>query len=695
MVMREGMRCDSSAVDGSDAGPRPEIGTEMVARNRRILNQSVRQPPVSRCYAGFVTPSALLRAILVTLLALTPSALAQMPRIGKGLPEFTATRAAAKAAEDPSTSAQVLRARLRDVPQIAPPGSEPVLAIDLEIDPGWHIWVNQTQARALPGVQVFENAIFTSLAVEPSTTLRLSGVQWPEPHAARADVGDGPQDYAVYEGVGSIFVRLAMPSAAGEIAAELVLSVQACNERTCLAPDEVRLPIAIRVEPGAAIPAVPAGLDPARLVLEGGQATDTEPDQTVAFDFFGAGFRVDPRGFGLMAVLLVAFVGGGLLNFTPCVLPVIPLKIMALSAAAGDRARCLRLGAVMSAGVIFFWLLLGTMVGGLSGFTAANQLFQYPAFTIVLGVFIAVMALGMAGFFSVNLPQWVHGIQASHESAGGSFVMGIMTAVLSTPCTAPLMGAAAGWAATSGDLATVLTVFGAIGAGMAFPYVVLSAYPQMARSMPRSGPASDLVKQVMGLLLLAAAAFFVGAGVNGLLPQPSSLHWWVVGGIGAAAGVWMAWRTLGITRRLARRAVFAGLGVGIAAVSLGVCGTLALDHGPIAWTRYTPEALAQAKAEGQVLVLDFTAEWCLNCKALERVVLGRGDVAAAISQPGVAAIMVDITSRQSDGWSLLHTYGRATIPLLVVQKADGTVVLESDAYTPEQVLTAIGQATAR
>jgi thiol:disulfide interchange protein len=225
------------------------------------------------------------------------------------------------------------------------------------------------------------------------------------------------------------------------------------------------------------------------------------------------------------------------------VLPVIPLKIMSLSAAAGDRVRCLRLGLVMSAGVVAFWLLLGLLVGGLSDFTTSSQLFQYPLFTIGLGLFIAVMAFGMAGFFSVNLPQWVHSIDASHETMGGSFVMGIMTAVLSTPCTAPLMGAAAGWAAASGSLATVLTVFGTIGTGMAAPYALLSAFPQMARSMPRSGPASDVVKQVMGLLLMAAAAFFIGAGVNGWLPAPSMVHWWIVGGFGVAAG---EHRTVGV-----------------------------------------------------------------------------------------------------------------------------------------------------
>lgn len=96
-----------------------------------------------------------------------------------------------------------------------------------------------------------------------------------------------------------------------------------------------------------------------------------------------------------------------------------------------------------------------------------------------------------------------------------------------------------------------------------------------------------------------------------------------------------------------------------------------------------------------MVLLDFTAEWCLNCKALEKAVLDRTEVAAAISQSGVTALKVDITSRSSDGWNLLHAYDRVSIPLLVVQKADGTVTLKSDAYTPEQVLTALKQALAK
>jgi thiol:disulfide interchange protein DsbD len=619
--------------------------------------------------------------------------LAQVSGTSFGMPKA----GSAPQRREPTESSELVKIETSLAAETVAPGGTVDMALRFSIPAGWHIWVNETQARALPGVAVFDGALFTTLSIAPAAgPLSLAGVQWPEPHAAKADVGEGPQSYAVYEGSGTIFARLALaPGASGEVAAELTLSVQACNATNCLPPGDIRVPVRVRVGPpvaGATRDPIFTEMDPTRLV---GVAAGVEApsDTSIRFDFFGAAFKIDPRGAGLALVLLVAFVGGTLLNFTPCVLPVIPLKIMALSAAAGDRARCLRLGLVMSAGVVAFWIALGLLVGGVSGFTAANQLFQYPAFTIALGAFIAVMAVGMAGFFSVNLPQWVHGIEASHESAGGSFVMGVMTAVLSTPCTAPLMGAAAGWAATSGSLPTVLAVFGTIGAGMAAPYLVLSAYPQLARSMPRSGPASEVVKQVMGLLLLAAAAFFIGAGFNGLRAAPGQEHWWAVGAIGAAAGLWLAWRTLRLSRRATVRVVFVTVGLTIAALSVGV--TRALGMPSAGWIPYSTEALAKAKAEGKVVVLDFTAEWCLNCKALESAVLHRREVAEALAAPGVAAIKVDITSRSSDGWDLLHRFDRVSIPLLVVQSAQGEVLLKSDAYTPEQVLTALREALRR
>ena len=584
------------------------------------------------------------------------------------------------------------------------PGALMPVAIRVKVKSGWHMWPVESQARSVADAEVFEGAIFSTLALQSlplqtaaqgESALKLVGAQWPQPVGAAFDFGEGKQTLAVYEGKLMIFaaIQIGADVKNGPLPMTLLLNFQSCNNTSCLAPAELEIPITLQVDNAAAAMA-PSGefqkFDPSKLISD---ATQMNIQSGVRFDFFGAAFSVDPQGAGFFLLLLVAFLGGMLLNFTPCVLPIIPLKIMSLSQSAGNRGKCFSLGVVMSLGVIGFWLALGALVGGASGFSAANQLFQYPAFTIGLGIFIAIMAVGMAGFFSVGLPAWVYAIEPKHDSFIGTFVFGIMTAVLSTPCTAPLMGAAAGWAASSGNTATVLIVFGTIGAGMATPYLLLSAFPNLVARMPRTGPASELVKQVMGILLLAAAIFFIGAGVNGLLETPTHAHWWLIGATGSAAGLWLFWRTLRITKKAIFRLLFSGISIAVIALSVGVSMALG-GAGKTEWIPFSSEAVAAAKAKNKILVLDFTAEWCLNCKALESAVLDSVDVATALAQSDVAAIKVDITSRKSNGWNLLHDYDRVSIPLLVVQDAKGKVILKSDAYTRAQVVDAIQSARA-
>jgi thiol:disulfide interchange protein DsbD len=383
-----------------------------------------------------------------------------------------------------------------------------------------------------------------------------------------------------------------------------------------------------------------------------------------------------------------------LLNFTPCVLPLIPIKIISLSHVAKDRRQCIMLGLAMFLGVLVFWIVLGTMIALVNGFSATNQLFQYPAFTILVGLIIGVMATGMFGFFSMRLPNFVYMINPEQNTLHGSFGLGILAAILSTPCTAPFMGAAAAWASTQAA-ATTLATFAAIGTGMALPYLVLAASPALVRKMPKTGPASVLIKQVMGLFMLAAAAYFIGVGLVSLFSTPptppSKTYWWPVMFFSIAAGAWLAYRTLQITSKIKLKAIFAG--VGILVITLSAWGAVRLtDQGPVDWVYYTPQRFETAVGNRKIVVMVFTAEWCLNCKALEQGVLKNPKIVKLLAREDIVPMKVDITGNNPAGKAKLREVGNLTIPLLVIFSSNGKQGFKSDFYTVDHVYNAITNA---
>lgn len=353
----------------------------------------------------------------------------------------------------------------------------------------------------------------------------------------------------------------------------------------------------------------------------------------------------------------------------------------------------------MSLGVVAFWLGIGLAINQIAGFGAVNALFQRPWFSIVVGLVIGVMGLGMFGLFTAALPQWVYRINPKHDSMHGSFLFGVMTAVLSTPCTAPFMGSAAAWATQQDDRVRTLLTFGAIGVGMALPYLVLSARPKLVNKVPRTGPGSELVKQVMGLLMVAVAIFFLGTGIGPSLMEepgdpPLRAHWWGVAGFAVAAGAWLIWCTLRISKRIGPRlfALILGLALAGSAVLVAVSQT---DKGPINWQHWTPARFEAARATGKVVVVDFTAEWCLNCKALESGVLNRKEVASVLNSDRVIAMKVDITAGYPEGVAFMKELRWANIPLLAIFGPGMTEPEKYDSYTPATVLTAIERAEGR
>ncbi|RIL10817.1 hypothetical protein DCC79_06845 [bacterium] len=584
------------------------------------------------------------------------------------------------------------------------PGDRLAVAVVLDYAESYHSWPNPPIIPPEFGADF--PAIPTTIdIVQVPEGVKVGRVQWPAPVAVTVDYGTGPIELMSYAGrtVAYVPVVADTDAAEGPATLDLLVGYQACDETTCYPPESLAVQAAFEIAAAGgssappADPALftgfdPAGFDVAQAAAAGGASGD------VAVNVFGRTLRFSPEGgLGLGLLLLTAALGGMLLNFTPCVLPVLPLKAMALGRAAGSRDRLVVLGASMALGVVMFWLVIGGAIAFIAGFNSISSLFQTGWFSLVVGLVVAVMAVGMLGVFEVNAPQWAYAVNPSQDTLQGSFLFGVMTAVLSTPCTAPFMGSAAAWAALQAPPVTLAT-FAAIGAGMALPYLLLSLFPRGVNAVPRSGAAALVVRQVMGLFMLAVAVFFLGVPLASYLqtpPDPATRAYWyaVVFFVVAACG-WMAFRTFQITPAWSKRAAFGGLGLALATASLWAVRDLA-SQGPIPWVYYTPERFAAAAARGDVVVVDFTAEWCLNCKALEAGVLHQPPVVDLLQQPGVTPMKIDLTGDNPTGRAKLKELDWVGIPLLAVYgPATGydDTALKFDSYTAGTVEDALAAA---
>jgi len=590
-----------------------------------------------------------------------------------------------------SASAQangdVVRAEAAWSQDRARPGDSVVLALVVNIQKGFHINANRHQLKPMADFKPYPTKL---RIVEAHAGLTIEAPRYPKAHAVKVDYATG--DLMSFEGRIIVYLPMKLEdnTPPGWVDLKMVLGYQACSATYCLFPQKVTFKEKIAVVQSEE----PVSKINRAIFKKFDRSSTIDLSQAVDFDLFGWTFSVDAHsGIGWFLLLITAAFGGLLLNFTPCVLPLIPIKIISLSHAAQNQKRCLALGFTMFVGVIFFWLVLGILITLVSDFSATNQLFQYPLFTILVGAMIGTMALGMFGFFAVRLPNFIYMINPEQDSLFGSFGLGILAAILATPCTAPFMGAAAAWAATQPPLTTLATFF-AIGFGMALPYLILSASPKLVEKMPKTGPGSILIKQVMGLFMLAAAAYFIGVGLSALFstpPNPSSkLYWWPVMGFVAAGGIWLAYRTLRIAVKKGPKIIFTTLGVIL--IGLSSLGAISLtDRGPIDWVYYTPERVEELLKQNKVVVMVFTAEWCLNCKVLEEGVLRNPEIIKLFNSGTAVPVKVDITGNNAAGKAKLKEVGNLTIPLLVIFSPSGNQVFKSDFYTVQQVLKAVNK----
>ena len=380
---------------------------------------------------------------------------------------------------------------------------------------------------------------------------------------------------------------------------------------------------------------------------------------------------------GLLRAILFALIGGILLNLMPCVFPVLSIKVLGFVYQAGEaRGVVRRHGLAYSAGVLVsFWVLAGLLLALRAGGEHLGWGFQLqsPGFIVTLSFVLFLLALSLSGVVELGTSlTGLGGVGTRLEGYAGSFATGVLATIVATPCTAPLMGAALGYA-LSMPAGHSLAVFTALGGGMALPYLLLSESPETLRRLPRPGPWMETFRQAMAFPLYGTVVWLIsvlarqrgeGAAVDLL-----------TGLLLAAVGLW-TWSKVREHEgwppaKLAGLALLAALclwGGRIAMRSAqqttptksGEAATLEL------WQPYSRARVAELTAAGTPVFVNFTAAWCITCVANERLVFSSEEVRATFSEGGVALLKADWTNRDEEIARTLESYGRSGVPLYVL-----------------------------
>ncbi|MDA0239985.1 MAG: protein-disulfide reductase DsbD family protein, partial [Proteobacteria bacterium] len=405
------------------------------------------------------------------------------------------------------------------------------------------------------------------------------------------------------------------------------------------------------------------------------------------------------EGISYVAILLLALLGGLILNLMPCVLPVLSLKLLGVVSSGGKKSSEVRASFLASAaGIIFTFLVIASALIGLKlagGAVGWGIQFQHPWFLVSLTLLVSLFAFNLFGIFEIRLPGSLAnfaGTAGGGDSLGGNFATGAFATVLATPCSAPFLGTAVGFALV-GSFVDTYAVFAALGVGMAVPFLLVAAVPSLATRLPKPGPWMIRLKQILGIALALTALWLVSV----LAIQVSIPAAVVIGLLMVAIGLILAFRNrLPETRRWAAAA--AGVVV-IALASFAVPSQFrAADTGPQVaqghWQPFDPDAIPKLVAEGKTVFVDVTAEWCITCQVNKAAVLNRGQIFDLLSGGGnVVAMKADWTRPDPVITAYLASFGKFGIPFNAIYgPGDAKPVVLPELLTAGRVLDAFEQA---
>ncbi|MBP6785393.1 MAG: thioredoxin family protein [Verrucomicrobiales bacterium] len=403
-----------------------------------------------------------------------------------------------------------------------------------------------------------------------------------------------------------------------------------------------------------------------------------------------------PFGGGLLGILLAAFLGGIILNIMPCVFPVISLKVMSFVGQSGeDRKKVLVHSLIFALGIlVFFWVLTTVMLVlrsvGSDDLGWGVQLRQ-PGFVIGLIFVMVIVALSLFGVFEMGASMTAVGGDLANKSGyAGSFWSGALAVLLATPCTAPLMAPAIGFAlAQSAPL--MFLIFTTLGLGLAAPYFIFAIFPKLLDVIPPPGAWMETFKQFMGFPMLAVAVWLIGVLSRQL--NVEGLQWALAAVLFVAIAGWILGRFAGYERSTTVRLKAKLVACLVFLMSLGIAYEASAKRAP-ASTVDIAEVIAGHRAKGKHVFVDFTAEWCITCKVNERVAIKTTKVHEAFTKNNIEFVIADWTNKDASIAKILEEYGRAGVPLYLLYPADTSkpaIMIREGIITPGDILDAIAK----
>ncbi len=394
---------------------------------------------------------------------------------------------------------------------------------------------------------------------------------------------------------------------------------------------------------------------------------------------------------GFLEAIIFGLIAGFILNFMPCVLPVVSLKIMSFVQNAGQEKKVIILqGILFSSGIILSFLILALLAayGGYSW----GGLFQNQGFIVIMAAFIFALALSLFGVFSITPPA-VAGVIAAKKRGiySDAFVKGVVATLLATPCSGPFLGGTLAWTFNQPP-SVIFAVFISIGIGMASPYIIMSFKPELVKIIPKPGNWMIFFETFMGFLLILTVVYLLG--ILDDYHRTASILFFVF----IAMGLWIFGRYGSFEKKgIQKIAAFflflaisgAGYLISFKYLYLPGEGDAGTYHG------FSSELLLENRDKGIVSVVVFTADWCPNCKLVEKITLEKSSVKKVFADERVNVMIADITSSGSEGEKLMLMLGSRAIPFLAVfpsgENFENPLCLR-DIYSADDVIEAVNSA---